>query len=516
MAPRGDNKPSAGRRCRESSVLPQPALSPHFLPFAALLQVAAGDVLQLDAPMWLTSAPGVFGVVGGPGEHTSSPTLHVGLSRSVYSAIQNRVDDQVHIRILGAAAQGGTLEWAGELSDIYTKKGPPRSLAVLTALFDQTESTSWMMRLVATMIGLRRTHQLNTPKFGFSLVVWSRLPVGGGFANDLALMTSTGMAFKASTGLDKKRVDGVRVARAMVHGAKEVLGERLPMGDALACALAEQNCGVLIEHGMDPDMHWVPVPEKTFLAAADLGLGPIADPEMLQGAAVGADMGLAHVNKSLKKEKKPMLGGWAQVTPKEFEGGLRTHVPARENGKDWLKAFARSEEEVAELVDPERAYRERASAEHSLREAGRVQRFVENLTEYARTKREDHLTDAGKALGSSQRSLRDKCGIKSAPVDELFAEIGNEGTAAGFFGCRLADSGRHSVVVILAHAHSEERLREILDEFGKRHNSKTGVYLNSGRGAAVIGWWEGVLQPKEEPAEEAAPAPAPAAEEAAK
>ena len=124
--------------------------------------------MQLDEPMWLTHAPGCMDLLGGPGEHTGSTILLIPVNWAVYSAIQNRDDAQIHIRLLGTEQDGGSLEWSGVISDIYTKKGPPRSLAILRELFEETEAPS-MMRTRAWMIALRRTHQLITPKVGFSL-----------------------------------------------------------------------------------------------------------------------------------------------------------------------------------------------------------------------------------------------------------------------------------------------------------------------------------------------------------
>jgi galactokinase len=467
-----------------------------------LLPSAAGDILQLDVPIRLTRAPAVFQVCGGPGEHTGCATFHVGLARSVYAAIQNREDDEIHIRVLGGGKQGETVEWTGRIEDVYTKKGPPRSYAVLTALFDETESTEMMMRIMAIVIGLRRTHQLNTPKFGFSLVIWSRLPKGEGYANTVSYSTAIAMAFKASTGLDKKRIDGVRVARAVVHGAKEVLGEKLSMAQALTAALCEMNSGMFIEHGLDPTMHWAPVPEHTFVAAVDLGLPPVAGPELVTAGGVGAAMGMVHLNKHLTAENQTTFGGWGQVTTKEFEGGLRGHVPARESGKDWLAKFAEEEPEVAELVDPNRPYRERALSEHQMRESGRVRRFVEQLSEYARTKREDHLAEAGKVMGSSHRSLKDKCSIHNEAVKDFMDRVNGAGRNAGLFGCRLAGAGEGSIVAVLCHNAGEEKLREILAGFSKDYEDqqvhRAGILTDTTRGSAMVGWWEGVLVPKED------------------
>ena len=128
--------------------VPVPSLSPSLLPFSALLRTAAGDLLQMDAPMWLTRAPGSVDLIGGPAETPGSVSVSMAVGRSTYCAIQNREDREIHIRVLRSAAKGGTVQWSGEISQIYTKKGPPRSLAVLREMFEEDEAP-WMMEMMA-------------------------------------------------------------------------------------------------------------------------------------------------------------------------------------------------------------------------------------------------------------------------------------------------------------------------------------------------------------------------------
>jgi galactokinase len=477
----------------------QPALPPHFILFASLLESEATDLFEFDTPLWLTRAPGAFGVIGGPGEQLGSPTFSVSIGRDVSCAIQNRRDNDIHIRILAGGPEGEDLNWSGQISDIYTKKGPPRSPAVLRSLFEETDSL-WMERMMAIMIGLRRSHQLNTPKFGFSLVIWSRLPGTKAYASRTAFASGVSMAFKASTGLDKKRVDGIRLARAVTQGHQDVLGEHLRVSDALTCSLGEQQCGIFIEHGVDPVMQWIPLGENALLAAVDLGFGEIADYDTRIASATGPAMGMAYLNAGLKKEKKEGYGGWAQITPGEFEGGLRNYVPTKELGAEWLKRFAKQYPDVAEHVSPDRSYRLRALAEHAVRESGRSHRFLEQINEFARTRRDDHLMEAGKVLFSSHRSLKEKCSIRDDRIEDFVARILNTGKDTNLYGARLTGTGRDSVVVVIGHTDGEEELRDIFHKFCDDHETRGTILLETSRGAAVSGWWEGVIQPKEEEA----------------
>lgn len=422
------------------------------------------------------------------------------IPRSVYCAIQNRNDLKIRIRILRSARKGGNLEWEGDLPTLYTKKGPPRSLAVLEQQFEE-DGAPWMMEMVAWMIGLRRTHQLNTPKQGFDLVTWDHLPDSPGFGNDSCFATAISLAFKASTGLDKKRVDGLRVGRAITQGAREVLGWSLPATDALTSGVGQHGCLVSIEHGVDPIMQWVPVPEHVVFATIDAGVGVAVDPALRDRATTGAAMGLEHLNAALRKAKQNQRGGWGQVTPAEFEGGLRGHVPAKETGADWLKKYKRiAEPALSEQVTSDDAYRLRAIAEHHVRESGRARRMVQQLQDYARTKREDFLAEAGRALNSSHRSLREKCGIQNEVVDELLAAVNKAGRKAGLFGGRMSESGSGSAVLVLAHVSAMDRLREIVREHTKRVGQGGTVLAEIGQGGVLSGWWEGVIDVAEEDA----------------
>ncbi|MGB0952709.1 MAG: hypothetical protein ACPG31_05765 [Planctomycetota bacterium] len=417
--------------------------------------------------------------------------------RSVYSAIQNRDDDKIIIRFLRPASKGGNREWQGDIPTIYTKKGPPRSLAVLEAQFEEDEAP-WMMEMMAVMIGLRRTHQLNTPKQGFSLVVWDRMPDGTGCGADVAVATSVALAFKGSTGLDKKRVDGIRVARAIIYGFKEVLQRPVPMTQVLTSANAQKGCLLAIEHGLDPVMQWLPLPEHVVVAAVDAGGGKAA-PEMGLHAMTGARMGLEHLNVALKKAKVSQRGGWGQVTPAEFEGGFRAHVPTKESGKDWLAKFKKpTDEELPNMVNPDENYRDRALSEHHVRESGRARRLLQHLQDYGRTKREDFLAESGRVLNSSHRSFLEKCSLKNDHIHELRTELTSAGRMAGLFGTRLAEGGQGSFMVVLGHATAMPRLREIAAAHKERTGMGGTVFHESGQGGVLDGWWEGVLDADEE------------------
>ncbi len=480
--------------------MPEPALPASFLPFAALLSGEAGELLQLDKPLWLTQAPGRLEIIGSMVEGPGTSTLTLPLARSVYCAIQNREDRKIRIRSLLPARWGGSQVWEGDVDVLYTKKGPPRSLAVLEQAFEDSDSM-WMKRVVAAMLGLRRTRQLNTPKVGFDMVIWSRVPEGLGYGERAAFGVAVALAFKASTGLAKKRVDGVQVARAVVNGAKEVLDEDIPMSDALTSALGRRDCALTIEHGIDLDMQWIPVPPQCSFAAVDLGYEDGVGNEARDKVRTSTDMALAHLNTALRKEKQQVFGSWGQMLPTEFEDGLRNHVPASQNAGDWLKLFKRRKEyaELSQRVDPELSYRMRANSEHLVRESGRVRRLVSNINEYSRTLRETFLGEGGRCLHSSHRSLQEKCGISHAVSDQFVKAFQKGGRQEGLFGARLTLGGASSVLVALVHQSARQQLRDLVEDFTAGHKDcKNGqVIIGSQDGGVLRGWWEGVLEPVE-------------------
>lgn len=470
-----------------------PQLPASLLPFAALLKGAAEDFLQLDAPLWIARAPGAVDILGGPAEMPGSISVSLAVGRSVFCAIQNRKDDRIRVRILRSLAEGGPQEWTGRIGTIYTKKGPPRSLVILQQQF-KTDEAAWMMELVAAMIGLRRTHQLNTPKQGFDLVMWDQLPASSGAGRTAARAMALSLAFKASTGLDRKRVDGVRVARAVAYGQHEVLGRTLGLTPALTSGVARSGCLLRTEHAADPVMQWVPQPDHVVIVVADLGLGAVAPPALVDAATVGSHMALERLNAALVKAKQSPRGGWGQVTASEFEGGLRDHVPVKETGAEWRASFKNLQQTWTEQVVDATAYRLRALAEHHVREAGRSRRFLDSMQEYSRSRREEDLIEVGRSMTGSHRSLGEKCGISSPPVDDFVARVQEGGRKAGFFGARLADTGGGSLVCVLAQASALDRLREIVRDFGKAHKTGTALLSGTGQGGILTAWWEGVLE----------------------
>jgi len=477
--------------------VPEPVLPTQYRLFAALLSGEAGESLQLERPLWLTRAPGRLDLLGGPGEVPGTARLTFPLARSVYCAIQNREDPEIHIRSLLPVTWGGSRTWKGEVGTFYTKKGPPRSMAVLRQTFADPKD-AWMLRIVAAMLGLRRTRQLNTPRQGFNLVVWSRLPEGRGFGFEAAFGTALSLAFKGATGLARKRVDGVQVARAVILGAREVLGEEIPLTDALTSALGRKGCALMVEYHPDPRMQWIPLPRQAVVAGFHTGVDEASDAAARRAVGVGAAMGLAHLNAFLRKEKKDPIAGWGMVSPTEFENQYRKHVPTKETGADWLRRFRLSAEEI-DGVDKEHAYRERALSEHHVRESARVRRMVAQLGEYTRTMREGFLAEAGRGLMSSHRSLAEKCGIRSPDADVFLNTLKALGRRAGFFGGRLTECGACGVVALLVHESAQTDLRKLAEEYRQKQGKGGIVVTQGGDGGLLSVWWEGILQPAPPP-----------------
>ncbi len=106
--------------------------------------------------------------------------------------------------------------------------------------------------------------------------------------------------------------------------------------------------------------------------------------------------------------------------------------------------------------------------------------------------------EGGKVLFSSHRSLKEKCSIRDDRVEDFISRIQNSGKDSSLYGARLTGTGRDSVIIVLGHSDGEPNLREIFAEFRKDYSTSGSIMLESGRGAAVNGWWEGVLQPKQE------------------
>lgn len=491
----------------------QAALPSSFLPFAALLASEDGELLQLDKPLWLTRAPGRLDVLGTGSEAPGTASISVPLARSVYTAIQNREDRKVRIRVLLPKSWGGSRLWEGKIEDLYTKKGPPRSMAVLRQTFSNPKDL-WMMRVIAVMIGLRRTRQLNTPKVGFDIVIWSRVPEGIGFGERAAFGVSLGLALKGSTGLAKKRVDGVLVAKAVQIGFKEVLDEDIPLTDALTSAVGRADCVLYIEHGADLTMQWIPIPQQCSLAAVDLGYGDLNTPSERAQPAIAAQMALAHLNDAMKAAGNQEYGSWGQISSADFEGGMRDHAPPSQKGRDWIKAFGRRADfkALVPLVDPAKAYRLRASAEHECRESDRARQLVSNLNEYGRTMREAYLAESGRCLNGGQRSLMEKCKITHPVADDFVKRFKDAGRKSGMFGARITLNGGSSVLAAAVHQSARGDLRDLTVEFcsGRDDCGDGLVVVGSDDGGVLLSWWEGVVHPRDE-AEADSPEPATAA-----
>lgn len=246
-------------------------------------------------------------------------------------------------------------------------------------------------------------------------------------------------------------------------------------------------------------MQWIPVPPQCSFASVDLGFSEGVSRTEGDRVKVAAAMALAHLNTALRKDKQALFGSWGQVLPNEFEDGLRSHVPTSQTGEDWLKLFKRRKEvaDVSAAVDPAASYRMRAIAEHVCRESGRARRLIGNLNEYSRSLRETFLSEGGRCLSSSHRSLQEKCGIFHPIADEFLKKLQDAGRQQGLFGGRLVLGGAASVIAVLVHQSARQALRDLVESFcaGQESCGPGRVIIGSQDGGVLRGWWEGVLEP---------------------
>ena len=80
-------------------MMPVPPLPSKLLPFSAILRGSASDLFDFGKEIWITRAPGCVDLVGGVAEMPGSVSVSYATGRSVFSAIQNRPDNKINIRI---------------------------------------------------------------------------------------------------------------------------------------------------------------------------------------------------------------------------------------------------------------------------------------------------------------------------------------------------------------------------------------------------------------------------------
>ena len=80
------------------------------------------------------------------------------------------------------------------------------------------------------------------------------------------------------------------------------------------------------------------------------------------------------------------------------------------------------------------------------------------------------------------------------------------GRQEGLFGARLTLAGACNVLVALVHQSARQQLRDLVEDFTSAHKQckKGQVIIGSQDGGVLRGWWEGVLEPAEQPEEAAA------------
>lgn len=407
----------------------------------------------------IARAPGRLDVMGGIADYTGSRVCPLPLTCDAAVAVAPRDDE----RIVCLSAQTDE-PWEGDV-ECLGSDDPARFREAVVG---------WARYLVGCVWWLERRATL--PR-GLTIQVDSDVPLGGGVSSSAAIEVATMTALCGLVGFELEPID---LAAACQEVENQLVGAPCGVMDQAAAHLGRAGHLLELSCRRQPDgrparvLGFLPLPEGWALVGIHSGVrhevtgDPYTDTRV---AAFIADRILAELGCDV-------AGVLADVPLDRYEQELRARLPEMLSGAEFLARHGATRDPVTQ-VRAERSYRVRAAADHHVREAHRVERFVAAV-------REGDLEAAGALLGESHESYGRNAGLGHPLTDRLAALL----RETGLPGSRITGGGSGGVVAVLLRddAESHSAIERVRERYTAETGRTTDLFAGSSDGAATTGF----------------------------
>jgi galactokinase len=439
-----------------------------------------------DAPL-VARAPGRLDVMGGIGDYSGCLTLEMPIAEGAFAIVQRT--NAPHVRVVSA----GFGHEPAALRDLSLPVAELRracaSYAEARRYFGGDGSRAWSAYVAGALVALRVEHGVELG--GLDIVVCSRVPEGKGVSSSAAVEVASFQALAALAGV---ALDPVQVALTCQRIENRVVGAPCGAMDQLT-----SSCG--------SDGHVLPI----LCQPAQLGPG-LSVPSGLRlwgidscirhqvsGAdytevRVAAFMGYTIIARTLGMRARPVAPGKVQIDDARYQGylanvdvglferELRTELPERLSGEDFLRSHGGIIDPVTQVV-PSAVYRVRAATAHPIHEQARA-------TEFRALMQRGPGAEVGPRLGELMVLAHQSygaCGLGSTGTDRLVALVRELGPARGLYGAKITGGGSGGTVAVLGASDAEPAVRAVLERYAGETGSSPRLFEGSSRGAAEFG-----------------------------
>ncbi len=440
-----------------------------------------GGLFAPQRSISIARVPGRIDIIGGHCVTCGGTIVQTQVAEGIIVAVQRRMDQRILIRNLNMIRERViTLEF--RLEDIQ-RAAQERDWAKFQNVFTAADK-GWSGHICGALGLLMTGHSPVHGWTGFNIAISTSLPAGAGLASSAALQTGLLLALRDVV---KLPLETAQIATLAAASETEVMHRPAHAAEYISILHGQKENLIVVQAPGEDSFQFIPLPDGIRCVAVDLGIRKQADRQKQEEFQTALHIGHALQGEMLRSDggaNGPAMA-WTGISVRDWQSRYKKRMPYRMTGQEFLQKNI-STEQAGIDIDPQKKYMPRSATEFMIEDNERAREFVALCKEAAGDAGSPLWIDAGQLLFVSHERF-----IKtSATVCEesawLMDELRAGGPERGIFGAR-AMAGGGCTVGILATAHSNDVLQNLLSRYQDRFDRPASLLTGSSAGALVGG-----------------------------
>lgn len=429
---------------------------------------------------WVARAPGRLEIMGGIAEYSGGEVIAAPLADGFSATVRLRDDGKYLFHGIGKLADSSPDPCVIDAA-LLAQRVPSR-------LADSLPDALWLRAAVGAVHALLAADKCDSASSGATIVVDGTMRPHIDAGTGAAVAVTVIMALLHAWGM---KLDPIECA-VLAADAENGVG-RHPCGRGAALAALHARAGhlVVIDCLQNTLRDAITIPGNVQLLGIDCGYkAPDAGDKYLR-ARTTAMMGrqiIQHRAASTDGFPFTWTGSLAQIAPEDFVKHLKTRVPTKMRGRDFIDRFGALDDPHS-CVDLSALYRIRSRTEHHIYEPMRAREFLKWLSTASTTGNRDDLVAAGEEIYSSNWSYGQRCGLGSVQTERLVTELRSRGAKQGIFGAKASGQGSGGIVVVFLEntPAARDALNHAIHAYEKTTGHNTEILEGTSPGALSFG-----------------------------
>jgi L-arabinokinase len=454
-------------------------------PFEAAVLKIRGEhqFFSLEAPVYISRAPGRLDLMGGNVDYTGGLVFQSTIREATWAAAQRRNDREIVFLNPQMKEEGWQERVAFSFGDLT-------DAAAVRRLVQANPQIGWTAYVLGAFLLLRARYPEQVV-CGASVYIESEVPRNKGVSSSAAVEVAVMKAAAACYGLDLR---GVALAEAC-QWVENVIAES-------ACGIMDQAASVMGDEGHVLPLLCQPCEVRPLVKLSE-GLRCWAIDSGVRHAVTGIEYEAARAAAFIgyrmicaweglpihKDESGPIPrytdarwhGYLSNISPSLFRSRYEQRLPERIAGLDLLASDAVHVDPFT-TIRPEAQYRVRACTRYAIEENQRIELFVE----LARVDSMAAFRQMGELMFQSHWSYTE-CGLGSTATDQIVELVRKHGAEDSLFGAKVTGGGAGGTVAVLGSAAGAPAFQRVVAEFAQLCGCAPYVFEGSSIGADHFG-----------------------------